>query len=163
MRRHLLLASLLLASCGSDDATPDDHDQTEEEDPAEHACVLGSDEGESITAGEQRGASAPEIELGHAPFTVALSEDAPSYLRIEASEDTPAVLFVSAADVVTGLYHEDDEEALDSAGPNPFCDDDIPEHFDLDLHEAGTYYLELAPSALSEVWIMLVEAEGHAH
>jgi hypothetical protein len=155
-----LFALMPLLACADDDPTPD----AEHEDPAEHACERTAEAGRKLMAGTARDDSAPRIELGDEPVTVELaSSDEPSYVRVEVDEDTPALLFTSAENVLTGLFHEDDEEEIDAAGANEFCEDDIPEHFDLDLHEPGTYYLQLGPSALDEVWILLTAAEGHAH
>jgi len=155
----LICALAPVLACGDNDPKPD----AEHEDPAEHACEHTGESGDAVSAGAERDASAPEIELGDDPYTVALRDGEPGYVRIEVDEDTPVLLFASAANVVTSLYHEDEEEEIDGAGANEFCDDDIPEHFDLDLHEPGTYYLQLGPSALDEVWILVTEAEGHSH
>lgn len=154
-----MLALLPLLACGDDGPET----EAEHEDPAEHACEHAGEEGERLRASSERDDSAPEIALGDEPFTIELTGDEPGYVRVEVDEDTPVLLFASAENVVTGLFHEDQEEAIDAAGPNEFCEDDIPEHFDLDLHEPGTYYLQLGPSVLDEAWILLTEAEGHGH
>jgi hypothetical protein len=72
---------------------------------------------------------------------------------------------VEQENVVTGLVHEDDPDTdlLPEGTPNEFCEDDIPEHFDLELEESGDYHLQLGPSALEEVWVVFIGAEGHAH
>ena len=155
----LIFALAPMLACGDDESKP----EAEHEDPAEHACEHTSESGDSVSAGAERDSTAPRIGIGDEPFTVALRDGEPGYVRIEVDEDTPVLLFASAENVVTGLYHEEDEEEIEGAGANEFCDDDIPEHFDLDLHEPGTYYLQLGPSALDEVWILVTEAEGHSH
>lgn len=157
-RRFALLALATLLACGDDDLASE-----AKEDPAEHACEQTDEAGDRVSAGADRDDSAPRIELGDEPVTVELAGDEPRYLRVEVDEDTPVLLFASAENVVTGLFHGDEEEEIDAAGPNELCEQDIPEHFDLDLHEPGTYYLQLGPSALDKVWILLVGAEGHAH
>jgi hypothetical protein len=144
-----------LAGCG------DDEEEAAVPDPAELACEEVDEAGESIEASTERDESAPEIELGGEPFAVALSDTEPTYVRVDITEDTPALLLLGTEDAVAALYHEDDEEELVSAGPVEQCADEIPEHFDIDFHEAGTYYIELAPSASSTLWLLLSGAEGH--
>jgi hypothetical protein len=150
----------LLVACGDDDGDAHSHG---DQDPAEHACEHAMESGTELEGSAERDDSAPRIELGDEPYTITLAQDAARYVRLEIEEDTAVILFANEEDVVTGLYHEDEEESLVSAGANDHCEDEIPEHFDLDLQEAGTYYLALGPSTLSEAWIMVTEAEGHAH
>lgn len=162
MKSHLrhtrcaLAFALSAVGCGGDDtqALPD---------PAELACAEVDEAGSPITASLERDETAPEIEVGAEPYAVTLSPDASTYVRIVVDADTPAILLLGAADVVTALYHEQEEEELTSAGADEFCADEIPEHFDVDLHQAGTWFVELAPSAVDEVWLLLSAAEGHAH
>jgi hypothetical protein len=139
----------------------DDEEEATVPDPAELACDEVDEVGEGIDASTARDVNTPEIELGGEPYTVALSDTEPTYVRVEISEDTPALLLLGTEDTVAALYHEDDEEELVSAGPVEQCADEIPEHFDVDFHEAGTYYIELAPSASSTLWLLLSGAEGH--
>jgi hypothetical protein len=152
----VVAAVAALTGCG------DDPEEAAAPDPAELACDEVDEAGESIEGSTERDESAPEIELGGEPYTVALSGSEPTYVRVEVSEDTPALLLLGTEDAVAALYHEDDEEELLSAGPAEHCADEIPEHFDVDFHESGTYYLELAPSASSTVWLLLSGAAGHA-
>jgi hypothetical protein len=149
----LVTVLLLLNACTS---------EKEGEDPEVHACEHVSEGGTAITAGADT-ASAPGIAVGDEPYTVTLVDSAPGYLSIEISEDTPALLFMGTADVAATLWHGEEEEGLPDPAPNDLCPDDIPEHFDLDFHEAGTFYLELGPAAVSDVWLYLSSAEGHAH
>lgn len=152
----LALAGALMG-CGSED-----DEEEGRPDPAELACEEIDEVGETIEAPTTRDDRAPEIELSGEPQTVTLSETEPTYVRIEIAEDTAAILLLGTEDAVAGLYHGDEEEELVSAGPVEHCAEDIPEHFDVDFHEAGTYYLELAPSAASTLWLLLSEAAGHA-
>lgn len=147
-------ASAALCGCGSDDEPV--------EDPAEHACEHRALPGNTVAAASDR-ASAPTIAIGDDPYTVTPSSATPTYLRVAVSGDTAALLFVGTADVVSGLYEGDAAVALPTAAPNEFCGTDIPEHFDLDFHEAGDWFIELGPSAAPSVWLMLTEATGHAH
>lgn len=154
----LAVALALGAGCGSDHA----HDEGSP-DPAELACEETAEEGTSLEAGSARDDSAPEIELGGEPYTVTVSDTAPTYVRVEIADHAVALLLVDAEDAVTALYHGDEEEELVSGGPVEACADDIPEHFDIDFHEAGTYYIELSPSAAGTVWLLLSDAAGHGH
>jgi hypothetical protein len=70
---------------------------------------------------------------------------------------------MTAPDVVTGLYRDDSTTSEPLGGsPNEFCPDAIPEHYDLDL-EAGSLTVQLGPSALSPIWVLLASAAGHQH
>lgn len=152
MTRVALLCSLfVLTACPS---------TTEEEDPGEHACEEAGS-GESVTAGAVADDTAPEIHLGEG-HVVTLLDGAPSFVRIVSDAHVEALLFVDTADVVTGLWHEGAEEDLPAASPNAFCEDDIPEHFDLHLDE-GTLHLELGDVAVGQVWLMVSSADGHGH
>jgi len=134
----------------------------EVEDPEAHACEHVAEAGTAVTAGADP-ASAGAISVGEEPYTVTLVDGAAGYVSIAIDGDTPALLFMGVADVAATLWHETEEEGLPAPAPNDLCPTDIPEHYDLDFHEAGTYYLELGPAAVSDVWVMLTSAEGHAH
>lgn len=149
----LTVLTLALLGCSSGE---------EAEDPEVHACEHVGEAGTAVTAGADT-ASAPAIAVGQEPYTVTLVDGAAGYVSVEVTEDTPALLFVGTADVAANLWHGDEEEGLPEPSPNELCAEDIPEHFDLDFHEAGTYYLTFGPAAVSEVWLMLSSAEGHAH
>jgi hypothetical protein len=165
-RRWLPALALMLGACGDDDHDGHDHDGAagagSEEDPAALACEERDEAGDAITAATARDDSAPEIAIDGEPRTVTLPDGEAGYVRVEIEEDTLALLLLQAENVVTGLYHGDEEEELVSAAAVDACAQDIPEHFDVDFHEAGTYYLRLGPSALPEVWLLLADAEGHA-
>jgi hypothetical protein len=154
----MALSLALGAGCGSDD----EHEH-HEDDPAVLACDETSEEGTSATASTTRDDSAPELELDGEPYAITVSDSEPTFVRIEIAEDTAALLLVDTEDAVSALYHEDEEEELVSAGPVDACADDLVEHFDVDFHEAGTYYLELSPSAAGTLWLLLRDAAGHGH
>lgn len=137
--------------------------EAEAEDPATHACEHVSDAGTAVTASDAMDASTPEIALGDEPHTVTLAAATPGYVRVEVEGDTAALLFVGTADVLQGLFHGTDEESLPEPSPNDLCADDIPEHYDLDFHEAGSYYLELLSAPGGDVWLLLASAAGHGH
>ena len=136
-----------------------------EEDPAEHACEVlePGTTADTATAAAARDDSPPELAMGETALDVTLTEDGGGWLHIDVSEDTMALLFVDTADVVTGLYHNDEQDnELPTGSPNSLCSDVSPEHYDLDLHE-GEWALELGPSALDTVRLLLISADGHGH
>jgi len=144
----------LLAACGDDDSS----DEHADEDPAEHACLHAGETGSEIIASETP-EDAPVIELGDEPYTVTLVPGVVGYVKLEAPAE--ALLFAGTADVVSGLTF-DGSDILPDGAPNEFCEDEIPEHFDLDLDEPGEYVLTLGPSGVDSVWLAYVSAEGHA-
>lgn len=153
-RLPLSLALLTLAACNSG--------KEEEEDPLAHACEVITDAGTAITAGADI-ASAPGIQIGDVPYTVTLVDGAAGYVSVNVSEDTPAILFMGTADVAQALYQDGTDAGLPEGAPDDLCAEDVPEHFDLDLHTAGTWTIELGPAAITEVWLLLHEAGDHVH
>jgi hypothetical protein len=143
------------SACGSDDPAP-----AAAEDPAEHACEHVEDMGTPLTAATDR-ASASVLAVAEEPYAITLPTSAPGFVKIEAPLE--GLLFVGTADVVTGLFRDASttSEPLEAA-PNEFCADDIPEHFDLDL-DSGSLTVQLGPSAVSPVWVLLADAAGHQH
>lgn len=132
------------------------------EDPEAHACEVIDEAGTAITAAAAMDATAPSITPGETPYTVTLVESAPGYVAIEVAEDTPALLFMGTADVAADLYLPDGTAmGLPDPAPVEACTE-IPEHYDLDLHETGTWYLELGPAAVAEVWLLL-HPGSHTH
>lgn len=153
----VLGAGLLSAACGGGDPKPADP-----EDPAEHACEHTAEPGTPLEPAVARDGSAPLLELAGEPYIVTLSSSEPRFLRLEGLSD--GLLFAAPADIVSGLYFGDGaDDELPEASPNEFCASEIPEHYDLALERSGTYYLELAPSAVPSVWLLYTEAEGHGH
>ncbi len=150
----LLLALVACADKGDSGAAA--------EDPMEHACEHAAELGAAVTAGADR-ASAPVFSISEEPSTVTLVSGATGYLKVEVTGDTAALLFAGTADVVTGLSEGETPAILPTGAPNERCADDIPEHFDLDFHEAGSWYIEVGPAAVDSVWLLLTSAEGHAH
>lgn len=155
MEKAIIAAIAILGSsgCGSDDGSG------HAEDPAEQACEQRDSAGQAVEAAATRD-QAPDVALSDEPYTVSLPAGVTGYVQL--TGPAAALLLVEAANVATGLFQEgSDENQLPEGAPNEFCEDDIPEHFDLDL-EDGAYQLGLGPSALDEVWLMFVSAEGHA-
>jgi len=163
MDRKLALFALIALAIGATGCGGDDEDGTPpEEDPGEHACEHVGEPGTAVTATADR-ATAPQIALSEEPYTVTLVPGQPSFVAIPGGED--ALLFTKATGVVIGLYLEQEtNNQLSAPEPNEFCPTEIPEHFDLELESAaGAWYVELAPSATSDVWMALLPAAGHGH
>ncbi len=141
----------LLLACG---------DKADEvEDPAAHACEeLGS--GEGITASTTP-EEAPALTLGEGA-TVSLPAGEAGWVALSVNPGE-YLLFADTADVVTGIWLDGVELDLPTGSANEDCPTEIPEHFDLDIEEGGTYGLRLGPSVVDSVWLMLSESEGHGH
>jgi hypothetical protein len=151
----LAASSLFCTACGSDQTTPE-----HAEDPAQHACEHRSETGTSISAASDR-TLAPAIAVAEEPYTVLLPAGVPGYVKI--SPPLEGLLLLGTADVVTGLFRNDETTSLTlEASPNEFCPNEIPEHYDLDLH-SGNLTVRLGPAAVSDVWLALTAAAGHAH
>lgn len=148
-----MILLLSLFACGPAETT---------EDPTEHACEHRTEAGTAVTAGADV-ATAASIPISEEPYTVTLTDGAPGFVAVDVPGDTAALLFLGTADVAAELYQDGTAVGLPEPGPVDLCATDIPEHFDLDFHEAGTWTIELGPSAVSEVWLMLMSAEGHSH
>jgi hypothetical protein len=171
--KTLLRATLLataLAACGDDSAPRDaatvDSGATDGStpDPAAAACEEIDEPGSAITAGAAADDTAPIVEIGAEPYRVTLPASGSGFARVVTTEpETTAIAFFRASGVLTRILESDGatEVPLASAGANEACEADIPEHFDLDFEEPGTYYLEL--TSASAPWFFLSSAEGHAH
>ena len=148
--------SLALAGCGGDD----EHARGEE-DPAQHACEHVNESGMPIVAGTDR-ATGPTIAVSEEPYTLTVVAGAEAWLSIQGGID--ALLFTKETGVVTGLFHEQaTDSALGAPEPNERCPAELPEHFDLELEEAGTWHLKIGPVATDSVWLALTQSSGHAH
>ncbi|MES2638135.1 MAG: hypothetical protein V4850_01585 [Myxococcota bacterium] len=134
----------------------------EVEDPSAHACEHIAESEATLPGGNSTG-NAVVIPMDGEPYTVTLQDSIPSYLSVQIDADTPALLFAGTADVVSGLYNGDEAVTLPEPAPNADCPEDIPEHFDLEFDTVGTWYIQLGPAAVTEVWLSLAPAEGHAH
>lgn len=166
-RRLFGLLVLVSSACGDDDSVARDAATSTDAaapDPAELACAEIVEAGTPIAAGGSADATAPLVEIGAEPYLVALPARGSGFVRVvTTAPETPAIAFFRATGVLTRVLGADGstELPLASAGPDPFCDVDLPEHFDLDFETAGTYYLEL--TSASDAWFFLSSAEGHAH
>ncbi|MFW5926281.1 MAG: hypothetical protein ACOCV4_08955 [Myxococcota bacterium] len=151
------LCVLALPACG-DGAEMEEH----EEDPAEHACEEAAEAGAPLTAGADM-AGAPTVQIGDEPYLVQLPAGSSGFVKLET--DAPGeevILFFQTTDVLAEVYDAAGEPlGIPSAGPNAQCPEDLPEHFDVDLTEAGTYFLELGPTATDEAWLLVSDAAGH--
>lgn len=153
----LLPFSLLCAACGDDTSTTP---HPEEEDPSHHACEHVSESGRAVIASSTI-EDAPNLQISDEPNTVELTPGEVGYVGLAASGD--ALLFLSASDVVTGLFAGGEALDVPEPAPSEACADDIPEHFDLELEGAGPYVLRLGPVGVSSVWLMYTAAAGHGH
>ncbi len=156
----LILPLVLLGGCPPEEHT---HTHTHTEDPDALACELVEEDGTAVTAAatlEDAGDATISI-AGH-PWTVALQASGSSFVQLEPGDLEDAILFVDVANVVEELWHDGDAEGLPGTAPNSDCPEDIPEHYDLHFH-AGTYVLELGPAAVDSLWVVFLDAEGHAH
>jgi hypothetical protein len=156
----LLLAAAMIGGCSDDvDAT----EAAAEEDPGEHACEHVAQAGSSLQAAADP-ADAPELALGEEPVTVALPEEGAGfhgYVKLRGPVD--ALLFSTEEAVVSSLTRVGaSSDLLPEAAPNELCGDTVPEHFDLELEDAD-YILELGPASVEHVWLMFLDASGHAH
>jgi hypothetical protein len=135
----------------------------EGEDPGVHACEQIPEAGTAITAAADRDSDdTAALSLQDTPWDVALTSGEEGWLSITVDADQGALMFVDTADVVTGLFHDDEDvDELSEAAPNGNCESDIPEHWHLDLHE-GTWHLQLGPAAVDGVWLLLMEG-AHEH
>jgi hypothetical protein len=147
-----VILSLILTACSPDE---------EGEDLAAHACEHAGEAGDTIAAAADT-MNAPELPMDGEPHTVTLVPGAAGFVSVAVDGDTAALLFAGTPDVVTGLYEGDEEQTLGEEAPNEDCPDDIPAHFDLDFHDAGTWYVEVGPAAVADVWLLLIEGT-HEH
>lgn len=132
-----------------------------EEDPLEHACEhFAEGPGTAVSAGATP-EEAPGLTIGEEAYTVSLVAGAAGYVGINVTGDTAAILFLNTADVANNLWKGTEEVGLPEAAPDDFCPDDLPEHYDLDLHTAGSWYIELGPAAVADLWLMVAPAGDH--
>lgn len=157
----LLLPVLGLVACG-DAAEETGGDTAAGYDPAAHACEHVSEAGTAVQAADtlEDDASAV-IEVGEEPWSISVSAGGATYVQFEVDEPLEALLFLDTEDVLQTVYHGSDEHAPATPSAVEDCPDDLPEHYHLDLHEAGTWHLEFGPSAAEAIWVMLLTAEGH--
>ena len=153
----LAASALSFAACGGDDHADDP-------DPAMLACDEVGETPTDVTAASARDATAPEIAFSGEPVQVALPSGASGFVRVVTDEpEELGILLFDQTDALAAIWHEDASTMPVSAGEDPFCPDEIPEHFDVDFEEPGTYYLELGPTSTDSVWMILSGAAGHGH
>lgn len=93
------------------------------------------------------------------PYTALLADAVPSYLAVQIDTPTAAILFAGAANVVSAIYDGEESVGLPSPSPDESCPEDIPEAFDLDFDAAGTWYIQLGPATVTEVWLALTPVD----
>lgn len=127
-----------------------------EEDLALHACEHVTETGEAVDAAADA-ADAPYITMSDEPYTITLV-DGSGFVSIDVPEDSLALMFTDTADLISGLSHDGEDEVLAAGTANDDCPDDLPEHWDLDLH-AGEWTVEFGPSAVDSAWLMVIAGE----
>jgi hypothetical protein len=161
--RALALVVLAFTLAGCSDAK---EAETAAEDPSEHACEHRDETGTQLEASNILD-DAPLLDVSEEPYSVTLPEATTDgtfegYLRLSGPGDS--LLFAGTEDVVSALrFGMDGADELPEAAPNETCPERIPAHFDLELSESGDYFLRLGPSAESELFLVHLSAEGHAH
>lgn len=143
---NLLIFNVFLLACAG-----------EEESPGEHICEQVGVRGAEVTAGVDE-ASAPEVDASEAPTTVLLVANEAGFVLLHGEGE--ALLALGDAGVATGLFVDGGADSLPESAPLADCPDEVPAHFDLTL--GGEVVLQLGPTALDEVWLMLY-AGGHDH
>ena len=147
-----ILTSMALAgvACGSG---------TDSVDPAALACDLADSPGEAVTATAEREGS-PHLESGTV-HTVTLPAGGSGFVHVEGP--ATLLLFAQDHDAVSALYHGDETTSeLPTDGPNEFCPDAL-HHWELDLTEAGEWFIEVGPVDGDQVWLLAEDAGDHAH
>lgn len=132
---------------------------TEEPEPeapstAEYGC-LHIAEGALADVSPERQA-ATTLTLGREPYRINMLPDVPGFVGLELAQETPVVVLVDFAGTLSAVWRGDDREEVSGGEPNPYCEDDIPEHHELTL-AAGTNHLELGPVFQGNVWLMIAE------
>ena len=162
MRRFWAL-SLILAPTVAGTGCP-----TEEEEnfPAE-MCEVMADGATSDLIADAMATAAPELNIteehenGVINVVTGLSDAEATYVAFTPDEDGELVLFADAAHVVGGLFEDGAAAPLPEGGPNDECAAEIPEHWHLEDLTGGTRYeLELGPTALAELHLVLAHHEG---
>ncbi len=162
--RHLWTLTSVLAMTAAVTGCPTEEE--EENFPAEMCEVMAEATTTDLTADADMAAS-PELSIteGHDSGVVnvvtGLSDAEATYVTFTPDEDGELVLFADAADVVVGLFEDGAAGTLPEGGPNDECAAEIPEHWHLEDLVGGTQYaLELGPTALTELHLVIAHHEG---
>lgn len=151
------LLALGFASVGCDD------DYVEGSvDPAIHVCETANVAGTEITAGETQ-STGPEVTIADVPYDVALPSGAMGYVTFETDEEASVFVFTEEAGVMHAVFHGEEEEEVAPTGSNRFCATEVAELFAVDLHEPGTYALQLGPTStnIARIWLTESTSTGH--
>jgi len=136
--------------------------EEEHEEPDVAACTHIQEAASPLTASATR-ESAPAIAFGESPYEVTLDAAEKTYVAVTVAEAKHGVFYLSAADVATGkMFLGQTELALEASSANEHCAAAIPDHYHLELDAAGTYAIELSPSAV-KVKLLLLEEDEDAH
>ena len=149
MRTYLsptaIAAFLPLVACSGPEEEPT-------EPTAEYACLHVA-EGTIVDVAPDR-ASASTIDVGREPYRVNLVSGVAGYLAFDLTASTDLVLLADWPDAVAAVWTGEDRQAIEGAQPNPFCDEDLPMHYEISL-AAGTHHLEIGPIYQGNVWMMV--------
>ncbi len=115
-----------------------------------------------MTATENADGDAPPLEFSEDPYSVQIVEGEARFVRIEFEDHGDWLLFSDPADVITAMLVDGDEVDLPDGAPAESCPEDVPEHYELHA-EPGTVHLQLGPSAVDSVWLMVTDGDGHGH
>ena len=121
---------------------------------AEYGC-LHIAEGQLADVSTERSA-AVTLSLGRDPYRINMLPDVPGFVALELGAETPVVVLTDFAGTLSAVWRGDEREELPEGAPDPYCDEDIPEHHELTL-AAGTNHLELGPVYQGNVWLMIAE------
>lgn len=150
----ILAAMLSSLSCGDEDP--------EEVSIDEEACELIAGSPTAITAALDQN-SAPALATGEHVYQLTLDTAMKTYFKVEAAEPGDFAMFLSLDNVASGKYYLGAAEKSLAAGEaNENCAAAIPDHYHLELEEAGTYVIELNPSA-AKVNVVIHPDEEHMH
>lgn len=128
----------------------------------EEACALIAKTPTVITANADR-AAAPALATGENVYQITLDTAMKTYVQVVAAEPGDFAMFLSLDNVASGKYFLGAaEKTLAGGEPNENCAAAIPDHYHLELEEAGTYAIELNPSA-AKVNVVIHPDEDHAH
>ena len=130
-------------------------DGSEETDPLETYACLNVADGDLIDVALTR-EEAPTITIGRDPYIVNLYPEQAGFLKFDVAAATTLVLQTDFVGAVPGLWVGDERQEVVPFGPNPTCEEDLPEATSLDVGP-GPHWLEVGPVFQASVWLMLAE------
>jgi hypothetical protein len=138
-----LLAPPMLAACSGGGKAP----ATDQDDAL---CALREDAGATVAATEDE-ADAPALAVDGGPYTVALAPNQVRFAKLTLLDAATVLLYASDEDVLTGLLASGAQVPLVLPEENPYCPEEIPAVYALEL-EAGDTLLRLGPTDATSAW-----------